>query len=568
MLKFLKQRTMVRSLGALAVVAFVGVGCQDLNVENLLEPDRERAAANPSDVLALVGGGYWPNWFRPMHGVDGGLSGVAISLYMLIGSDMMGTLSGTTSAQWVVESQEPRPPLENSAVICSTICQWGPRDFWGRLGTAMSIPFDGLQLMDEGMVFRDEAGVDVTARARAFAKLVQGLSWGYSALTFDRTNVVPETVNLSAVDISQLNLTSLVDYKETLAAALASIDAAILIAQQNPGIVHFPSVEQEQNVVWFGSPEPVSNAQFIAFANTIAARLLVLNARTPEERAQVDWQRVLNYTANGLQSDFDFQLMSNRTSNILARVQSTTGGNVIRWDYRTIGMADQSGNYQTWISASVADRNRFDITTPDRRITGSTTNPQTNGTYTCYRAGNVGFDPGRGFYRYSAYQWARHKLKEGLSCAAAGLSSNAGTHAVATADENRLYRAEALLRTGQTQAAVDLINVTRTRAHMGQSLPPLTVNGVPTDGNGHCVPRRDDGTCGSVMTALRYERMIELAAMDVIRGWADSRGFGMLPDGTFIETPVPGNILQLYGLSNYTYGGIGGDRAATYNPVN
>ena len=568
MLKFLKQRKMVRSLGALAVVALVGAGCQDLEVENLLEPDRERAAANPSDVLALVGGGFWPNWFRPVHGVDGGLSGVAISLYVLLGSEMTATLSGGTSAQWVVESREPRPPLENSAVICSTICQWGPRDLWGRLGTAMSIPFDGLQLMDQGMVFRDEAGVDITPRARAFAKLVQGMAWGYSAVTYDRTNVVPETIDLNAVSIPELNLSSLVDYNETLEAALASIDEAILIAQQNPDIVQYPSAEQELNVVWFGSPEPVSNAQFIAFANTIAARLLVLNARTPEARVQVDWQRVLSYTANGLQSDFDFQLQATRTSNLLSRVQSLSGGNVIRWDYRTIGMADQSGNYQDWIGASVDDRNRFDITTPDRRITGSTTNPQTDGTYTCYRSGNAGFDPGRGFYRYSAYQWSRHKLKEGGACSSVPSSFNAGTHAVASADENRLYRAEALLRTGQTQAAVDLINVTRTRVHMGQSLPPLTVNGVPTDGNGHCVPRRDDGTCGSVMTALRYERMIELAAMDVIRGWADSRGFGMLPDGTFIETPVPGNILQLYGLNNYTYGGIGGDRAATYNPTN
>ncbi len=567
MLNYFKQGRLARTLGALMLVGVLGAGCQDLNVENLLEPDRERAAANPSDVLSLIGGGFWPNWFRPVHGVDGGLSGTAVSLYMLISADMTGTLSGPTSAQWIVESREPRPPLENSPVICSTICQWAPRDFWGRLGTAMSIPFDGLQLIDGGMTFT-EGGVDITPRARAFAKLVQGLAWGYSALTYDQTNIVPETIDLNAVSIPELNISSLTDYPEAAAAAVASLEEAIQIAQQHPTVVHFPSVEQEPNVPWFGSPEPISNEKFIQLANTLAARILVLNARTPQEREQVDWQRVLNFTANGLQSDFLFQLQSNRTSNILARVQSTSGSNVIRWDYRTIGMADQSGNYQAWHNASLDERTRFDITTPDRRITGSTTDPHTNGTYTCYRANDVGFEAGRGLYSYSAYQWARHKLKEGLACAAAGLSSNAGTHAIASADENRLYRAEALLRTGQTQAAVDLINVTRTREHMGQSLPPLTVNGVPTDGNGHCVPRMDNGQCGTVWTALRYERMIELAAMDLIRGWADSRGFGMLVDDTFVQTPIPGNILQLYGLPNYTYGGPGDPTAAVYNPTN
>ena len=70
------------------------------------------------------------------------------------------------------------------------------------------------------------------------------------------------------------------------------------------------------------------------------------------------------------------------------------------------------------------------------------------------------------------------------------------------------------------------------------------------------------------MAALRYERMIELAGMDALRGYADSRGFGILPDGALLSFPVPGNILDLYGLPIYTYGGTGREGSAQYRPAN
>jgi hypothetical protein len=55
--------------------------------------------------------------------------------------------------------------------------------------------------------------------------------------------------------------------------------------------------------------------------------------------------------------------------------------------------------------------------------------------------------------------------------------------------------------------------------------------------------------------------MLELAGQDVVRGYADSRGFGMLADGAFQHLPVPGNILAWYGRlptgqQPYSYGGV------------
>jgi hypothetical protein len=308
----------------------------------------------------------------------------------------------------------------------------------------------------------------------------------------------------------------------------------------------------------------ITSAQFIQMVNTLSARLLVLAARTPAERAQVDWNRVLQYTASGVTEDVVFTLASNRTSTYLQRIQSnTTGGTANgRWDYRAIGPADQSGAYQEWIARPAAERTRFDIVTPDRRITGAT--PTSNGSYTRYRADDNGFPIHRGSYFQSAYQWSRQAIELGLGGNQVG--HNAGTLRLVSVDENNLFRAEALLRTGDAQGAADLINISRTREHLGSSLPPVTPSGVPEVG-GVCVPRTDSGACGDLLAAIRYERMIELAGMDIVRGYADSRGFGILADGSLLHWPVPGNVLELYLMDEYTHGGVGAANTATYAPA-
>src|SRR5690606_38847822 len=144
------------------------------------------------------------------------------------------------------------------------------------------------------------------------------------------------------------------------------------------------------------------------------------------------------------------------------------------------------------------------------------------------------------------YQWSRHRMENNISCASNSNLNNSGTQRMLTADENALLRAEALLRTGDLEGAAALINITRTRPQrIGNEtyngLPPVTAAGVP-EVDGQCVPRTDSGACGTLMTALRYERFIELAGIDAVRAYADARGFGMLPDGSFMSLPVPGNI--------------------------
>jgi hypothetical protein len=124
-------------------------------------------------------------------------------------------------------------------------------------------------------------------------------------------------------------------------------------------------------------------------------------------------------------------------------------------------------------------------------------------------------------------------------------------------DEMRLLKAEAELRLGNLQDAADLINVTRVG---NGELAPVGPNGVPESDS--CVPRRDDGSCGTLLDALEYERLIELAGLEATRAYVDRRGFGTLKTGTFLQLPVPGEELQMLGQPIYTFGGVGGEWAA------
>src|SRR5687767_4772091 len=112
---------------------------------------------------------------------------------------------------------------------------------------------------------------------------MQGWTWGYQALIFDLVHYIPESVNLPAdpEELRLLAVNSLTPYDQMVPHALAALDEAILIAQQNPTVVNYPADPSR----WFASPTAISNAKFIQMANTLAARIMVLNARCPVRRA-------------------------------------------------------------------------------------------------------------------------------------------------------------------------------------------------------------------------------------------------------------------------------------------
>jgi hypothetical protein len=555
----------MKTLALLAGVLAGGSGCLELDVTNTQQPDRDRALAQPKDVESLIGGAFNIH-FRAMAD-----RWEIMPVWLNIGPEATSTLPWWATVQ---VTAEPREPFNNASTVPDFTGPRSPRILWADMNEIASNVHDGLRSIAAGTRFM-EGTQDQTPRAHAFAKFMQGVAWGTLAMLYDQVYIIPETEPLST-DFTRQVLESLTPYAQARDRALQSFDAAIALGQQH----NFTYPDFPTSRLWFGTMTPVTSQEFVRLANTMAARFLVLNARTPAERQQVDWQRVLQYTANGLTTDFDAALGAGfRNSSLMWGVQTGTPGfsSPHRLGYRLIGPADISGQYQAWINAPVADRRRFDIVTPDRRITGvnpdGSPNPRAAGAYTRYRATDTGFNPADGLYRFSAYQWARNAYRFSLPDG----NYTIGAVTMVYADENRLLRAEALLRTGNPAAAAELINVTRTRPQrvpgatgplpggLFPGLPPVTADGVPVSPT--CVPRTDDGRCGDLLVALRYERMLELVYSDFVRGYADARGFGMLPAGTWLHQPIPGNELELLGLPEYTFGGVGTQWGAVYNPV-
>jgi hypothetical protein len=205
-------------------------------------------------------------------------------------------------------------------------------------------------------------------------------------------------------------------------------------------------------------------------------------------------------------------------------------------DINLIGEADVSGKYQQWIAAPLNQREKFKITTPDRRITGAASD-SANGVYFVYRATDP-FDRAYGPYHGTYYQWRRIT------------ATNTGNWPTISRVELNLYKAEALARTNDGAGAAALANLRR--MSIGQ-LPALTATGPANSPT--CVPRTVAGACGTLLDAIRYERQIELAGNFGDYMWMDRRGWGTLPRGTPLHLPIPGEQLEILGIDRYSFGG-------------
>ncbi len=535
-----RSMTKVVALG----LAFGLAACMDLDVVNENSPDRERALGDPASVESVMRRGFLA-WYNSFHS----LADVAVPFPML-GDEMFNT-NTQRAAHWAEE-----PPF---AFFNDQLSQhiWIPRVIWDNQGEGAASANDALTAIKNGMKIETldpgaAAVTDNTDRAYVWSKIWQGINIGYIVLMMDRfavateDSVLPQGDALAAWEKDKLDDGA--NWREVMDVALRSLDEGIARAQTGAQWV--------TPATWINGVQ-YNNAQMIQFAHTAAARMMIYSARYPADRAALDWNKILDHTNKGLTYDWGPVLQAGIITDpsYLARL-TTTGSTQFRADFRLIGRADQSGAYQAWLAQPVMTRAAFNIVTPDRRITGNTAN--SSGAYFRYQTGTSGFDPNRGTGYWSNYQWYK-RTNTGYG----GFGSSTGPFALFTADENRLYKAEALLRLGRVQEAVTEINVTRTRGVrigatvFATNLPPLTTAGVPTV-NGACVPRREDNTCGTVMDALMWERAIELTGLDPVRAWFDRRGFGELTPGTMVQMPVPARYLVGLGIPNYTFGGVGG----------
>lgn len=504
--------------GVLLVTAVAVVGCQDLLVDNKNQPDRHRALQQPDAVELLVASTF-PTFFNRLQRGTAGY----VPPSMLADE---GTNSTNTNGSRDL-SEIPRIPLNNNPVTPNHAF---PQLFWGDMYEVLANATDVIKVIEGGMrIITGTAGEDNTERAMMFAKLSQGMALGYIGLLYDRGYIFDENTPDAHLENPTQHM-ELLPYEQVMAKALGLLAEAEQLALSSEDFT-IPAD-------WMYAPSPVTRDQVVSLVHAYMARFQVLMPRSPEERAQVNWNAVLDHISR-VTHDVEVELgPGSRNSQYLAYAQHPTTGRRLYAHVRLYGQADTAGNYQAWLAVPPMDRERFLLETPDRRLTGET--PTDPGSQFAYRA-NTNVNRLFGGYRESYYQY------QGF-----GGVWDEGILAMLSQKELRFYEAEAHYRLGQQQLAADIVN--ETRVANGQ-LPPVTVDGVP-EGTG-CVPRMEDGSCGSLWDAMVYDRMIELSFIEPTRTWLDRRGFGTLEPGSIIHLPLPAAQLEILGIPLYTFGGVG-----------
>jgi hypothetical protein len=493
--------------GALLLAA----GCADLEVVNPNAPDTERVVAEPEDLLGLIGSSY-NTWFFGSHWFGGGPA-------LSVAADAHTASWGNFAMQDF--SREPRVAINNSP---SYNYSYVVEDPWSQNYGTLKAVNDPLAAMAAGI----DLGED-RALGQAFAKFMQGLAHGQLALIYDQAFIYDETVTPDDIEAGL----ELQPYSEVMAAAIGFLEESIALSG---------SAEFTTQVGWINE-QAITSDVLEQLGHSYIARYLAGVARTPAERAAVDWNTVISHAEQGITEDFGpFGDGCNNWCDAL----KAWGGTYLGWsrlDLRFYGMAHSGGEYQEWIGSAPANRTPFLIDTPDRRITGDT--PDSDGTHVRFTK-TWPFRAERGSWHFSNYADRRW----------AGGFNNYSTNFVDQMvefmpEELRFLIAEGYLRTDREAQAADLLNITREAA----GLPPVTAAGV-TD-SPDCVPVEPSATreCGSLLRALHWEKWVETYHTGMPTEFTDARGWGFLQSGTAIHLPVPGSELQVLELPIYTFGG-------------
>ena len=525
-----RRSTRMRKVRPLALLLIMlAAGCADLeSVTNLNDPGRDAALGSADAIEALVAGSF-ETWHDAQYQFTGP------SLFLSAASFQYACPWAGVGRE--IYSRIPRVPIENDPGSFHYAYHAEP---WNVLYSALSATGDGLGALETSPEVASELGTAEHSRLMAFARFVQGVSHGSLALLYDRAIIRDEATDLTSEP-------RLVPYDTVLAAALDYLAEAASLAEG-----HGWTIPES----WMSVEVPAD--QLARLAHSYSARFRAAVARTPAERAAVDWDAVIADVDAGITGDWVMDMDPYRYWYAAAVDYGTYPG----WagsTYFILGLADQSGSYQRWLDRPVMDRipNPDDdrdgvadpilVVTPDTRFPqGSTVAEQEANPGSLYvipewGIQNVWKRPDRGTWRWGWYWhidtrdytfWEDFHWPE------------------ITAAEMRLLKAEALLRTGDAATAASLVNVSRTAA----GLSPTDAIGT----NDSCVPRLPDGTCGGLMEMLKWEKRLEThyKGLHAAPWYFDGRGWGDLYRGTYLQLPVPCRDLEIMDeLPCYTYGG-------------
>jgi hypothetical protein len=565
---------MVRSLfrcGALALV--VGVGACKLVVTNPNQPETARVLKTPADVESLLGTQYL-RYHSAFHSSLSNVWGMAnvqsFEDYSSLSNNCMGQRVGI-----------PRASNDNTIGNgCGTEQQ---RTYYIHAEVARTASNVIAKLNTAGFSLGSTAQ---DARARAFAEFLRGLSLGYIALVYDSGAVV--TPAMSTQDPGVLT-----DYNGVMAEALVALQNAIDAANATvSGSNGFPLPS-----TWLPGPTSLTATEFIKLVRSYRARFRANVARTPAERAAVNWDAVIADAQNGITADH-YNTTNTTTGPFntwVAQFMAFT-----TWHQMTpfvIGMADNSGAYQAWLAQPLGTRGGvFTMVTADQRFPQGATRVAQQADLSistnCTAAAAVckryftNRPTGNDVQSGDSWGWSNYDFVRFYPWATKGDGGTAqnGNFPFFTKAELDLLQAEGQYRKGNYGAAAALVNVTRTACGFGGLPAGCTTrpagNGTSNTGGGlpaapgdatslvpggaNCVPQVPQPpnftttACGTLWEALKWEKRIETAYTHPMAWYFDSRGWGDLPQGTGYQWPVPYQDLLARGRTGagiYSTGG-------------
>jgi hypothetical protein len=498
------------------------------------------------------------------------------------------------------ECQNSHFPFSGSSNVNSpgNTCNGNQFRLYSVLGEVQRVATNLLAQMDAGTL---DLGNTIAAtdqrniRARSFAEFLRGISLGYVAMMHDSGAITSPKMGTSAADCVPDALTgvcigALRYYTEVMDSAYAalqrSIDYANTPIATMTGGNGFPlpatwlaiCTPTATNTTVGCAPGGISNTQFVQIIRSFRARLRANVARTPAERAAVDWTSVIADVQNGIPTD-------------MMQVTSTTVGPTNSWrnQYESfttwhqmppfiIGMADTSGAYNIWLNTPLGDRGAgntgFFMKSGDLRFPQGATRATQQADLvisTC----NVSQTPCKRYFanrtaandQFSGpgWGWSNYDFVRFHSWNGKGDANSArnGSTTEFTLAELNLLRAEGEYRKGNFATACALVNISR---NAGSGQPYLMGGGLPlivtcdattpvpgTAGpQGTCVPKAPIGAgntlvCGTLWEALKYEKRIETAYTAYTPWYLDERGWGDLPENTALFWAIPYQELQARG---------------------
>lgn len=526
----------------LAVVAMAG--CKDqIVVENVNNPEIERALARPTDVESFVSG-----QFRLIHNALWTTGGINPQLTVA----GLESYSGNANFGMNVRANLPRSGIDNN--------RGNATDYfatYNALTTAARSAALALSRLDQPSFTFFPPSAAQTHRARAFAYFIMGVSQGYLAMMFDSAAVIERDDDITVPK-------PLVAPDSGLRAALRYLDSAVAIASLTPsGTNGFPIPNTGPTWIQMPATQTITGGAtgtFARLARSYKARFRAGVARTPAERAAVDWAAVITDATAGITANVDINYISASGWTYGSGSGPLQMATYQSWHQMWQGMvlmADTSGNFLAWLSQSANDKSPKLVLTADNRFPAGATRAAQNAASGCTTGSNCTTPAG---------QYFRNRLA-GNDVAVAGIyhsyydyhrfqpyftANSIGTVPLFVRAELDMLMAEAHIRLGNLGTATTLINASRTAHGLAAITTPANVlDPITTVSGAACTPMVPTGptnpanltptavACGNIMEAMKWEKRMETAFLSPGGWFFDGRGWGDLPANTPINYPVP-----------------------------